>query len=246
MKSCSNLTTHLTALFTVLLAFAITNTLDASKKYKSKVTFSKVTQFQAAGDVGGGVLVPGTFFPPEDRGWGRLLRKRDRIETTIVTSGLPEGPYTVWWVAFNNPDGCDGEEGCDPTDLLNPAAEPSVFYATNGMVGEDGRAMFRATYYLGGFRGAPGTQNVIDFGFPIDPKTAEIHNIIKYHGPASDDVETLHFQLTSLLGACEEGANAVDLGDPFGVQCFDPQAVVFPAPKQHRYYKYRHHDDDDD
>ena len=29
-----------------------------------------------------------------------------------------------------------------------------------------------------------------------------------------------------MLGSCLEGANAIDFGDPFGVQCFDPQSVA--------------------
>ena len=59
---------------------------------------------------------------------------------------------------------------------------------------------------------------------------AEVHLIIKYHGPASDDPYTLHDQVTTLLGSCESGeANAFDTGGPFGIQCFDPQAVAFPG-----------------
>ncbi|MDP8970509.1 MAG: hypothetical protein M3N52_08470 [Actinomycetota bacterium] len=37
-------------------------------------------------------------------------------------------------------------------------------------------------------------------------------------------------QTHSILGSCLEDANAVDLGEPFGVHCFDPQAVAHPLP----------------
>ena len=196
----------------------------------------EVAVFQPAGVVGGGVLTPGTEFPPDGLGTGTLLRSDDRIEVHIETSGLPEGAYTVWWVVFNRPENCAGQNGCISPDVLNMDAEPSAFWATGGMVGEDGGANFQACHFFGDFRGAPGTQNFLDFGFGIDPEIAEIHSIIKYHGPASSDMNLLHDQVTTLLGSCDEGANAHDLGEPIGVHCFDPQLVVFPTPQ----------DDDDD
>lgn len=182
-----------------------------------------VIAFQAAGDVGGGVLEPGTTYPPTSHGVGMLVRGRDWIRMDIRTSNLPPGAYTVWWVVFDAPSGCSGP--CDSDDLLNPAAGVSVFYATGGVVRERGIAAFRAHHRIGGDLGEPGTQHVLGDG-TIHPRHAEIHNIIKYHGPASDDPATLHAQVTTLLGSCESGANAVDLGPVFGIHCFDPQAVA--------------------
>ncbi len=54
-------------------------------------------------------------------------------------------------------------------------------------------------------------------------------SIIKYHGPASDDRDVLYDQTHTILGSCFSGANAVEFGDPFGIQCFDPQfAILIP------------------
>jgi hypothetical protein len=193
------------------------------------VGVSPAVVFMAAGDVGGGVLELGTEFPPTTHGYGMLIRGEDWIQAQISTSGLPEGTYTVWWIVFNNPAACDGP--CDMDDLLNEDAQVSVFYAAGGMVRENGIGNFVARYTIGDFLGLPGPQHVLGDGM-FDPMRAEIHNVIKYHGPASDDPEVLSEQVYTLLGACTENANAVDLGEPFGVHCFDPQVIVYPPPAQ--------------
>lgn len=191
------------------------------------VTTATVEAFQDAGDVGGGVLEPGTMYAPTTDDRATLERGEDWIEATIETSGLPAGAYTVWWVVFDTPDGCS--ETCDEDDLLNPDASVSVFWATGGVVDTDGTATFSARYRVGDDLGEQDAQQILGDG-SLDPSRAEVHNIIKYHGPASSDPATLRSQTTTLLGECEEGANAIDLGEPFGVQCFDPQHVVYPAP----------------
>ena len=186
---------------------------------------ARVVAFQAAGDVGGGVLEPGTTYPPTTHGSATLKRGSDWIKVKIKTSGLPAGAYTVWWVVFDTPDGC--VDGCGEDDLFNPDAHVSVFYATGGLVHKGRTVTFRARHRVGDEVGEPGTQHILGDG-SIDPARAEIHNIIKYHGPASDNPATRYEQTHTLLGGCYEGANALDLGEPFGVQCFDPQAVAHP------------------
>jgi hypothetical protein len=177
--------------------------------------------------VGGGVLEPGTTYPPTKDGFATLKRGSDWIEMKIKTSGLPLGAYTVWWVVFDTPEGC--VDTCGMDDLFNPDAHVSVFYATGGVVAKGGTVKFRARHRIGDDLGEPETQHIMGDG-SIDPTRAEIHNIIKYHGPASDDPATRYEQTHTMLGGCYEGANAVDLGEPFGVQCFDPQAVTHPSP----------------
>lgn len=191
------------------------------------VTTATVEAFQDAGDVGGGVLEPGTTYAPTTHGEATLKRGEDWIETTIETSSLPAGAYTVWWVVFDTPDGCS--EICDDDDLLNPDAGVSAFWATGGVVEGDGTATFSARYQVGDDLGEQDAQQILGDG-SLDTSRAEVHNIIKYHGPASSDPATLRSQTTTLLGECDEGANAIDLGPPFGVQCFDPQHVVHPVP----------------
>lgn len=208
---------------TILAGLAVAATATAA----TSVSRAPVVAFQAAGDVGGGVLEPGTMYSPTRHGFATLKRGGDWIQVNIQTSGLPAGAYTVWWVIFDTPSGCSGS--CGEDDLFNPDANVSVFWATGGVVPRSGVASFRARHRAGESLGEPGTQHILGDG-SLDPSRAEIHNVIKYHGPASNDPDTLASQIHTLQGGCFEGANAVDLGDPFGVQCFDPQAVVHPLP----------------
>lgn len=193
----------------------------------ASVTKAPVVAFQAAGDVGGGVLEPGSLYPPTTHGFATLKRGSDWVQVNINTSGLPAGAYTVWWVVFDNPEGCHG--GCGEDDLFNEQAKTSVFFAAGGIVKGGGTGAFAARHRAGDALGEPGTQHILGDG-SLHTDRAEIHNVIKYHGPASDDPAVLEAQVTTLQGGCDSGANAVDLGEPFGVQCFDPQAVAHPLP----------------
>ena len=196
----------------------------------------------AVGDVPGDLLIPGeSIFPASDEAYGRLKRQKDRLEVEIKTDGLPAGTYTVWWVAFNDPSKCtDGL--CDMMDLFtNPAVKPAVFFATGAIVEDEGgglgSACFRDVHFVGEYRGAPIQNDVMGPNNELDPMNAEIHMIIKYHGPPigigssgnpiADSYE-LHDQTSTLLGNCQ---NANGFTAPNGiVQCFDPQMVIFPAP----------------
>lgn len=213
----------------VLLGAVLTVTATGPGGVSAATTVSTapVVAFMAAGDVGGGVLEPGTTFPPTSRGFATLERGSNWVQVNIQSSGLPAGAYTVWWVVFNTPDGCAG--GCGEDDLLNPDANVSVFWAAGGIVQDNGVSNFRDRHAMGDDLGEPGSQHILGDG-SLNPAWAEIHNVIKYHGPASNDLETLHEQTHTILGGCFEGANAVDLGAPFGVHCFDPQAVVHALP----------------
>jgi len=228
MKTMKKLTLTLKRTFGISLIIALISLLSTPVVLaNTSVSKSPVAAFQAAGDYGGGVLASGTVFPPTTHGHGTLKRGQDWVQVQINTSGLPAGAYTVWWVIFNNPTGC--VDGCDDSDLLNPAAEVSVFWADGKVVQQNGIGNFADRYTLGDDLGEPGRQHILGDG-ALDTTQAEIHNIIKYHGPASADSTVLYEQLHTLLGSCEEGANAYDLGSPFGVQCFDPQAVVHLPP----------------
>jgi hypothetical protein len=213
------------AVISILLSAFSIPTVSA----QTSVSKSPAVPFQAAGDVGGGVLVPGTLFPPTTHGHGILKRGEDWVQVQINTSGLPAGAYSVWWVIFNNPGACEGH--CDMGDLFNPDVQVSIFSATGAVVKANGIGNFADRYTVGDSLGEPGKQHILGDG-TLDPMKAEIHSVIKYHGPASDDPDVLHEQLYTLLGSCGENANALDLGDPFGVQCFDPQVVVHRPPSQ--------------
>lgn len=195
---------------------------DDDDEITSKVD---VVTFLAAGDYGGGVLVPGTLYPPVKAGTSVLKREDDELSYKIKTSGLPPGAYTNWWVIFNNPENCI--DGCDVPDLFNPAVNASVFWATGGIVGADGKAKFEAEIEIGELPTDHPDQIFagLDLGL-TNPMGAEVHIIIKYHGPVAEDEHDRWLQTHTLTGLCDTGANAFNLGPPFGVQCFDPQVAV--------------------
>ncbi|MFQ5709988.1 MAG: hypothetical protein ACE5HO_21240 [bacterium] len=222
---------YLSRLFTVLFIALILSGCNNEQPVSSELTEvepaslakrferAEVMAFQPAGALGGGVLAPGTFFPPTDGGTSILHRGNDWISYNIHTTGLPAGAYTNWWIIFNNPEDCTDD--CGEDDIFSPEtkANPSVFWATGGIVQEDGVGNFRARIREGQPSNGPD-------GFLIgngleDAANAEVHLIIKYHGPASDDPDVLFDQTHTLLGSCDSGANAAANG-----QCFDPQAVA--------------------
>lgn len=174
-------------------------------------------------------LEPGTFFPATNRSVSILRRTDDAVHIKVLTSGLPAGAYTTWWVFFNNPDACEipvpeiGAKcgGGAGDDFANPAVETSIYWSSGGIVESNGNGAFADAAWVGEDRGTPGEQDLQGSGL-LNPKGAEVHYIVKYHGPASDDPEELLEQTTTLLGGCFNGVNAIDLG-PTGKHCFDPQ-----------------------
>lgn len=192
---------------------------------KAQVDRAELFAFLPAGDVGGGVLTPGTFFPPTKGGTSTLLRHAGWVQYNIHTTGLPQGAYTVWIVTINDPESCATRPCSDVDIFFNPAVDATVFWSDGGIVQANGVGNFRARVHKGVLPDGDGQIGLPGSGL-MDPFGAEIHLIVKYHGLASDDQEVLYEQTHTLLGSCDVDANALDLGAPFGVHCFDPQAVV--------------------
>ena len=70
-----------------------------------------------------------------------LKRSKDRVDGRIMTTVAEAGiAYTVWWVIFNNPAGCDGD--CGEDDVFNESfgaeAEVAVFNASGAISASDG------------------------------------------------------------------------------------------------------------
>jgi hypothetical protein len=109
---------------------------------------------------------------------------------------IPGNAYSTWWVFFNRPREC-GSRPCSLSDLENPAAQPSVVNATGRVVGPGGTADFGAFIRKGDTEGA-----VFGPGL-LDPMKAEIHLVVRTHGPAAvDDPQRLREQLTTFNGGC--------------------------------------------
>jgi hypothetical protein len=70
-----------------------------------------------------------------------LRRSKDRVDGRIMTTVDTAGaPHSVWWVIFNNPDGCT--DPCGENDVFNASggaeAEVAVFNASGAISAEDG------------------------------------------------------------------------------------------------------------
>lgn len=148
-----------------------------------------------------------------------------RISTTVsgelIDFGGPLGAYwtsgdatTVWFVVFNNPDGC--VDGCGQDDALAAFSGDNrgglgVHYAAGHVAGGDA---FRAAGRLN-----EGDTEGRIFGMPLkDAATAEIHLVVRSHGPAASLTGTqLADALHSVDGGCEVNT------------CGDPQFAVFLA-----------------
>ena len=118
--------------------------------------------------------------------------------TTVVVSA----PESTWWVWS---DGAN-IRWADPADLNNVLVNGSLQWAGGTVVGVDGRANFSGYLAEGdntGFTLLPPFPNMPNPGLGlINPKGADIHLVIRTHGPASSDPAILHAQLSSFGGGC--------------------------------------------
>ncbi|MGH9370762.1 MAG: hypothetical protein ACRD15_04450 [Vicinamibacterales bacterium] len=104
----------------------------------------------------------------------------------------------------------------------------SVIWATGGLVGDNGVGHFDAHLEVGVLPALPGQ---IAFGPGLlDAQNAEIHYVLKYHGPAAADPAILQKQITTIYGGCSGGPGQAP--DPVVAHrlfpCFDIQAAVLP------------------
>ena len=155
-----------------------------------------------------------------DNAEASLIRMEHGVAMSFDTVDLVPGDvYTVWWIIFNYPDNCsDGICGPNDAFLMDNDGRPvfdqdgqmqmnrmnqesvgmSSIRATGGVVNEDGTAKFRAHLPIG---------DTTDFaafghGLVVDPMEAEIHFILRTHGPIIP--ELLWEQLFSHDGGCLE------------------------------------------
>lgn len=149
----------------------------------------------------------------------KLTRGEDAVWVRVKTTGLPPGAYTNWWIIFNNPDECaGGPGGCNGDDFGNPAVMASVRIATGGVVGSNGIGRFRTTPLEVGDVSGSAVQHLFGPGL-LSAKDAEIHYLIRYHGPAGTGDHLIR-QTTTVNGGCLE--------DPVGptfFPCYDPQGA---------------------
>ncbi len=131
-----------------------------------------------------------------------MIRNADGVAYSISTTGLlAGGAYTNWWVVFNEPQFCS-PPGCGADDFPqnggNPNVGASVLWATGRVVDANGQGNFSAHLAAGGVASAPGE---VRFGPALLSPRAEIHIIVRSHGPALSGANLIA-QLTTVAGGC--------------------------------------------
>ncbi len=134
---------------------------------------------------------------PIEGSWARLVTNDQGATLQVKTSGLTPGhAVTVWWVVFNNPEGCsDGECGADDAfpPPGNTEAGASVSFAAGHVIGGSGKANFGAHISAGG-EAQPWPVGL------LNPRTAEYHFILRDHGPAIPGL--VDEQISTAGGGC--------------------------------------------
>ena len=129
----------------------------------------------------------------------QLVRTDQGVTATIQTHFLEPGVYSVWWAVFNEPQNCDFPVigRCSVGDLLAPtiAAVPSLLWGTGHVVGPEGVGNFAAHLRVSNPRG-----EVLGGPGLLNPRRAEIHVVIRGHGPAIPG--RIPEQLSTFFGGC--------------------------------------------
>ncbi|MDX1615106.1 MAG: protein kinase [Candidatus Promineifilaceae bacterium] len=147
----------------------------------------------------------------------QLVTNDQGITLQVFTLGLTPGhAVTLWMVVFNNPENCsDGV--CGPDDAFPPpgntATGASVTYGAGQVIADDGEAYFAAHVPVGE-EADPWPVGL------LNPRTAEVHFILRDHGPAIPEI--VFEQITTAGAGCNNFPPRT--GD---YTCIDVQAGFF-------------------
>lgn len=151
-------------------------------------------------------------------GGATLVRQPGGVSFTFTGVGLAAGnAHTIWFVAFNDPAGCtspmmDGAELialCGLPDLGNAAAQPTAVWGAGHVVGGSGIATFGGRVDVGDTSGCDALGRLPCNDGLTDPGGAEIHLVVRTHGPAIADL--VNEQIHSFNRGCEAGEPNVGL-----------------------------------
>lgn len=161
-----------------------------------------------------------------------LVRTKSGVTAVLNTADLdPKTTYTMWWVIFNDPQECEnpvpGLTTCGENDLLlfggKPEINSSVLFASGNVIGGTGFGSFGAhlqEHFLpkgnGQVAWGPGL---------VDSKKAEVHLVLRSHGPAIPEIE--REQISTFGGGCTEETDPSETGPVGPFACIDQQFAVF-------------------
>lgn len=129
-------------------------------------------------------------------GTSTLTRTSQNVSVVLQHDNAPAHAFTVWGVVFNNPDECAGSP-CGLADLFDPDVNGSVARAGGQVVGAEGAATFS-----GQLREGDDSEALFGPGL-VDAMVAEIHFILRSHGPPQADEGEVDDQISSVDGGCE-------------------------------------------
>ena len=159
-----------------------------------------------------------TFDDLTEVGTSTLRRNHFAVATEFTTSQLKKNDaYTLWWVVFDAPENCSAP-GCGVDDVMqaisggpNPSEVSMIGAAGGSVAGPDRRARYSSTL-------KKNDTSLVAFGDGLDnPLTAEIHYVLRTHGPAIPGM--IEEQTTTALGGCLPG-------QPNEGMCVDVQFAV--------------------
>ena len=157
------------------------------------------------------------------KGVATLTRMEDEIWAFVSTSGLDSmAAYTMWWVVFNNPAGCEIVGGCGLSDEdfePDSPAQTAVLWANGWISDMDGFATFSAHLHEGAAY-IPGEDLLGNNIGLLDSFFAEVHIVLRVH--YHDDGSPI------LPGEFAEAVRTFNGGCPMGIGCYDQQFAIFP------------------
>lgn len=130
----------------------------------------------------------------------KLTRRHDRVRVQTHGRDLTPGhAYTGWFNVYNHPEHC-ATSPCTKADRANPEVQFSSIWSGYGGVANPSGKLTQHVTVLTGAENAPGYINTGP-GL-LNPTTSQIDIVIRTHGQASDDPDTLIAQTTTLNGGC--------------------------------------------
>lgn len=171
-----------------------------------------------------------TFEDEVEVGRSELTRRRNGISFNLETTGLePETATTTWIVIFNKPEYC-ATSPCGDADLFEPDVMADMVGGFGQIIGDSGDATFSGSRDTNDTTGsALGALGLPTYGI-IDPDEAEIHLVLRSHGPA---IPGMIDEMTSTFnGGCKHPGDDFpdplppELGEPGPNTCVDVQFAV--------------------
>ncbi len=157
----------------------------------------------------------------------RLVRSSEGIFVDVVTSGLiPENVYTAWIVAINAPERCENAP-CTSDDVmkLTDIVQSDLGFGDGKVAGPNGRARFTAFQPIG-------EMNRSWFGRGLQDLDAEVHVVLRDHGPLQPGIEA--DMLSTFRAGCSDASVPKTLpmtvrsdGPSGSYACANVQAAIF-------------------